>query len=89
MEVIGLPGDTSSEDLEDLVVGVFKIVSVEVKERDFRAIHHLANKKIVIAKLVDRKGAVNLSRNKTKQKNMRKENSIKITKINSSQQEYM
>ena len=64
MELVGLSENTNVEDLEDLMVEASEIAGVTVKKRDFHAIHHLPNKKIVIAKLVNIRGAVNLIRNK-------------------------
>ena len=64
VELVGLVENTTGEDLEDLVVEAFEVAGVKVKKRNFHAIHHLANKKVVIAKLVNRRETVNLFRNK-------------------------
>ena len=81
VELVGLPENTSEEDLKVLVVEAFKIAGFKLKKQDFHAIHRLANKKIVIAKLVNRRDVVNLLRNKKIF-----QNSINTTKINSNQQ---
>ena len=85
MELAGLPESTNGKDLEDLVVEDFEVAGVKVKKRDNHAIHRLANKKIVIVKLVNRRDAVNLHRNKKKSY----ENLISTTKITSHQQKCM
>ena len=84
IELIGLPEKTNGEDLEHLLVDAFKTAGVKVKKRDFQAIHCLADKKIVIAKLFNRIDAPNLLRNKKNH-----ENSIITTKINSNQGKHM
>ena len=81
VELVGLPENTSGEDLKVLVVEAFEIAGFKLKKQDFHAIHRLENKKIVIANLVNRRDVLNLLRNK---KNY--ENSINTTKINSNQQ---
>ena len=45
MELVGLPENVSSEDLEELVVEVIKVANVKVKKWDFHAIYCLANKR--------------------------------------------
>ena len=81
VELVGLPQNTSGEDLKVLVVEAFEIAGFKLKKQDFHAIHRLENKKIVIANLVNRRDVLNLLRNK---KNY--ENSVNTTKINSNQQ---
>ena len=82
MELINLPENTNGEDLEDPVVEAFEVAGVTVKKQDFHAIHRLANKKIIIAKLVNRSAAINLLRNKKPQElNQHNKNKLKSTKI--------
>ena len=59
VELVGLPENTNSEDLEDLVVKASEVAGVTEKKRDFHEIRCLPNKKIVIAKLVNRRDAIN------------------------------
>ena len=59
IELVGLPDETNGEDLEDMVVKSFKTAGVNVTQRDFHAIHRMKNKKVVIAKLVNRRDAIN------------------------------
>ena len=66
VELIGLPEDTHGEELENSVVQVLEIAGVNVEKRDFHAIHRLGNSKIVIAKLVNRRDAHKILRNKKK-----------------------
>ena len=82
-ELVGLPENTNGEDLEDLVVEAFEVASVKVQKPDFHAIHRLANKKIVISKLVNRRDAVNLLRKLTKnyENSIKATNKLNLTKI--------
>ena len=66
VELIGLPEDTHGEELENSVVQAFEIAGVNVVKRDFHAIHRLGNSKIVIVKLVNRRDAIKVLRNKKK-----------------------
>ena len=66
VELIGLPEDTHGEELENSVVQAFKIAWVTVVKRSFHAIHRLGNSKIVIVKLVNRRNAIKILRNKKK-----------------------
>ena len=55
IELDGLPEDTHGEN-----------AGVNVVKRDFHAIHRLGNNKIVIVKLVNRRDAIKILRNKKK-----------------------
>ena len=66
MELIGLPKDTCGEELDNSVVQAFEIAGVNVEKRDFHAIYWLSNSRIVIEKLVNRRDAIKILRNKKK-----------------------
>ena len=66
MELVGLPDDTNDGELEEAVIKTFDEAGVKVTKRSFHAIHRLRNKKVVIAKLVNRRDALALLRNKKK-----------------------
>ena len=66
MELIGLPDNTNNGELEDAVIKTFEEAGVKVTKRSFHAIYRLQNKKVVIAKLVNRQDALALLRNKKK-----------------------
>ena len=66
MELVGLPDNTSNGELKDTVIKTFEEVRVKVTKRSVHAIHRLRNKKVVIAKLVNRRDALALLRNKKK-----------------------
>ena len=66
VELVGLPDNTNGGELEDAVIKTFKEAGVKVTKRSFNAIHRLWNKKVVIAKLVYRRDALALLRNKKK-----------------------
>ena len=64
VELIGLAEDSHGREPENSVVQVFEIARVNVDKRDFHAIHRLGNSKIVIAKLVDRRDAIEILQKK-------------------------
>ena len=66
VELVGLPDNTNDGELEDAVIKIFEEPGVKVTKRSFHAIHRLRNKKVVIAKLVNRRDALVLLRNKKK-----------------------
>ena len=61
-----LPDNTNDGELEVAVINTFEEAEVKVTKRSIHAIHRLRNKKVVIAKLVNRRDALVLLRNKKK-----------------------
>ena len=61
-----LPDNTNDGELEVAVINTFEEAEVKVTKRSIHAIHRLRNKKVVIAKLVNRRDALALLRNKEK-----------------------
>ena len=66
IELIGLPEDNHGKKLDNSVVQAFEIAGVNVDKRDFHAIHRLGNSKIVIARLINRREALETLQNKKK-----------------------
>ena len=66
IEIVGVPEDLTGGELENRVIKTFEAAGVKTKKRDFHAIHRLANKKVVIAKLVNRRDAIEILRKKKK-----------------------
>ena len=66
VELVGIPDNTNDGELEDAVIKTFEEAVVKVIKRSFHAIHRLRNKKVVIAKLINRRDALALLRNKKK-----------------------
>ena len=71
VELIGLPGDTHGEELENFIVQAFEITGVNVEKRNFHVIHWLGNSKIKpvntkLTKLVNRREIIKILRNKKK-----------------------
>ena len=65
IEIVGLSEEFSDQDaLEERVVEVFQAAGVNVKARDFHAIHPLKNQKVIIAKCVNRRDAIAILRAK-------------------------
>ena len=63
VELVGLPDNTSNGEFKDTVIKTFEEARVKVTKRSVHAIHRLRNKKMVIAKLVNRRDALALLRN--------------------------
>ena len=64
VELVGLPADLKDDLLEDAVVDAFAVAGVRVQKRDFHAIHRLGHGPAVIAKLVNRRDALAVLKNK-------------------------
>ena len=61
-----------------MVVDTFKMAGVEVNSRDFHAIHRLHNKKTVIAKLVKRRDAIGVLKNKKRLRDLTDANKLRL-----------
>ena len=61
-----LPDNTNDGELEVAVINTFEEAEVKVTKRSIHAIHRLRKKMMVIAKLVNRRDALVLLRNKKK-----------------------
>ena len=70
VELVGLPTELHGDQLEDHVVDVFRTAGVEVNKWSCHVIHRLKNKKVVIAKLVNRQDALSILRGKKKLRNL-------------------
>ena len=81
MELVGLPENANDGKLEEAVIKTFKEAGVKVTKRSFHAIHRLRNKKVVIPKLVNRRDALALLRNKKKLRELSPDGKRKL-KIN-------
>ena len=66
VELVGLPDNANDGELEDAVIETFEEARVKVTKRSFHPIHRLRNKKVVIAKLLNRRDALALLRDKKK-----------------------
>ena len=64
VELVGLSKAVDQSDLEQRVMDVFHHAGVNVKKRDFHAIHTVGKKGVVIAKLVNRRDAIAILRAK-------------------------
>ena len=67
IEVVNIPTSvTDGQPLEDKVIELFQYAGVNVRQRDFHAIHRLANKNVVISKCVNRRDAIGILKNRKK-----------------------
>ena len=64
VEIVGIDEEAEDTDLENIVIDLFKQAGVEVTPRDFHAVHILTKSNNVIAKLVNRKHAIAILKNK-------------------------
>ena len=65
-------------DLEEGVLDAFNVAGIRLKNRNFHAIHRLRNNKVVIAKMVNRRDAIVILRNKKKLRELHDENKQKL-----------
>ena len=84
MELVGLPENTNSKDLEDLVVEAFEVAGVKVKKRSFTQFIALQITKSPFLNLLTEE----MSSAYSETKNINSCNSMSATKINSNQQKY-
>ena len=67
VEITNIPESVADgDDLEDKVVELFNFAGVHMERRDFHAIHRLKNKRVVIAKCINRRDAIAILRAKRK-----------------------
>ena len=66
VEIVGIPVTITDNEIENHVIKIFKHAGVEVTSRNFQAVHRINKKGTVIAKLVNRKDAINILWNKKK-----------------------
>lgn len=66
IELVGLPENVNGFALDELVVDTFQAAGVNVGYGDFHAIHRMKKKSVVIAKLVNRRDAISVLKNKKK-----------------------
>ena len=77
VEIVNIPA-CAPKDLENKVINIFSAAGVKVYPRDFHAVHRIRDGKTVIAKLVNRKDAISILRNKKKVRNLTNEKKSKL-----------
>ena len=65
-ELVGLPNNIDKDKLENAVVKTFQVAGINVGRRNFHAVHRLAEQRVVIAKLTNRRDAIDILRQKKK-----------------------
>ena len=63
---MGLPNNIAKDKLENAVVKTFQVAGINVGRRNFHAVHRLAEQRVVIAKLTNRRDAIDILRQKKK-----------------------
>ena len=64
IDIVNIPENVADADLENTVVQIFSSAGVKVNKRDFHAIHRKKVRTTVIAKLVNRRDAIDILRAK-------------------------
>ena len=78
VELVGFPEAIYGEDLEAGGLDAIDVVGIKLKKQDFHAIHRLRNNKVAIAKLVNRRDALAILRNKKKLRELHDEDKQKL-----------
>ena len=66
IELVGLPNNINEEELENAVIKTFQVAGINIGRRNFHAVHRLADQRVVIAKLTNRRDAIDILRQKRK-----------------------
>ena len=66
IELVGLPNNIDGEELENAVVKTFQVARINIGRRKFHVVHRLADQRVVIAKLTNRRDAIDILRQKKK-----------------------
>ena len=78
IELVGLPSDLNGEDLENAVINMFETSGINIGKRNFHAVHRLADKRTVIARLTNRRDPIDILRRKKKLRTLSDEEKIKL-----------
>ena len=62
IDLVGLPNNINREELENAVVKTFQVTRINIGRQNFHVVHRLANQRVVIAKLTNRRDAVDVLR---------------------------
>ena len=65
-ELVELPNNIDKDKLENALVKTFQVAGINVGRRNFHAVHRLAEQRVVIAKLTNRRDAIDILRQKKK-----------------------
>ena len=76
--MVRLPEDIHGEDLEAGVLDTFDVAGIKLKKRSFHAICRVRNIQVAIAKLVNRRDAIAIIRNKKKLREIHDEDKQKL-----------
>ena len=76
--LVGFPEAIHGEDLEAGGLDAMDVAGIKLKKQDFHAIHRLRNNKVAIAKLVNRRDALAILRNKKKLRELHDEDKQKL-----------
>ena len=78
VEIVGFLENLKGEDVETVVLNVFKVVRVPMENRDFHAIHRSRNTRVVIATVCNCRDAIIILRNKKKLRELNQEGKKKL-----------
>ena len=66
IELVVLPNKINGKDLDNAVVKTFQVAGINIRRRNFHAVQRLADQRVMIAKLTNRREAMDLLRQKKK-----------------------
>ena len=66
IKLVGLSNNIDGEELENAAIKTFQVAEINIERRYFHAVHRLANQRVVIAKLTNRRDAIDILRQKNK-----------------------
>ena len=78
IELVGLPSNINGEELENAVIKTFQVAGINIGRQNFHAVHRLADQRVVIAKLTNRRDAIDILRQKKKLRTLSAENQRKM-----------
>lgn len=78
IKLVVLPENIKGEEQENVVVDIFQVTEINVGKRHFHAINRLKNRRLVIVKLVNRREALDIIKNKKKLRTLNENDKRKL-----------
>ena len=78
IEHVGLPNKINGKDLDNAAVKTFQVAGINIRRRNFHAVQRLADQRVMIAKLTNRREAMDLLRQKKKLRTLSAEDQRKL-----------
>ena len=78
VELVGLLNNIDGEELKNAVVKAFQVAGINIGRRNFHAVYTLANQRVVISKLTNRRDAIEILKQKKKLRTLSAEDQRKL-----------